>query len=77
MKLTPEEVQMFNSLRESSTGKTLAKCIERLEGDVCDVRNWTPEDTPESARLAAKHLRKLRSYLKGSMGASIDPKEYH
>ena len=78
MKLTPEEIQMFNSLRETPTGRTLLKFVERLEGEVCDVRNWTPEDSPESARLAAKQLLKLRNLLKSSIGnKAINPNEYH
>jgi hypothetical protein len=78
MKLAPEEKQMFDSLRESGTGKTLLKVIERLEGEICDVRNWSEQDTPESARLAAKHFRKLRDLLKPSFkGNPFDPNEYH
>ena len=77
MKLTPEEIQMFNSLRETSTGKQLLKFVERLEGEVCDVRNWSEQDSPESARLAAKHLLKLRNLLKSSIGnKAINPNEY-
>lgn len=77
MKLTETEIKLFKELRNTSSGKELAKFIERLEGEVCDVRNWSEHDSPESARLAAKHLRKLRDLLKVSGSSkTTEPNQY-
>ena len=63
MRLTDEDVKMFDALRKSELGKQLAGYVERLEAEVCDVRNWTDKDTPESARQAARTLQELRKHL--------------
>lgn len=63
MKLTREDIGMFEALRKSEVGKQLAEYIERLEGEICDVRNWTKDDSPESARQASKFLKELRAKL--------------
>jgi len=68
---------MFNQLRKSDLGKSLVGYIERLEGEICDVRNWTEADSPESARQAAKFLKEMRTYLKTSVGSDkAEPSEY-
>jgi len=77
MRLNEKEVRMFDSLRKSDTGRELVAYIERLEGEICDVRNWTDKDTPESARQAAKFLREFRTNLVTSVGNTVvDPNEY-
>jgi hypothetical protein len=77
MKLTQKDVLMFNSLRGSDTAKQLAEFIERLEGEICDVRNWTEKDTVESARQASRALRELRTHLNTQLGKEkSDPNEY-
>lgn len=77
MKLNPKDIQLFNSLRGSDTGKQLADIIERLEGEICDVRNWGEKDTVESARQATRALRELRTNLNTQVGKqSSDPNEY-
>ena len=74
MKLSKQEIQMFKVLREV---KGLAEYLERLEGDIHDSRNWEEGMTRETAQLAAKPLKKFRSYLKSSIGdKAIDPNEY-
>lgn len=77
MRLTENDVRMFEALRKSELGKSLVEFIERLEGDICDVRNWTERDTPESARQASKALQQLRKHLGTSVGsAKADPNEF-
>ena len=76
MKLTPQDVQMFSSLRGSDTAKQLAAFIERLEGEICDVRNWTDKDSVESARQASRALRELRTHLNTQLGKETIPNEY-
>ena len=77
MKLTPQDVQLFQALRGTDTAKQLADIINRMEGEICDVRNWSEKDTVESARQAARALRELRTYLHTQLGKqSSDPNEY-
>ena len=77
MRLTEQDVKMFDALRKSELGKQLVEYIERLEAEVCDVRNWTEKDTPESARQAARALTELRKHLGTSVGSMrVDPNEF-
>jgi len=76
MRLNEQEIRMFDGLRNSELGKELVKYIERLEGEVCDVRNWTEKDSVESARQAARHLSEMRSHLHVSLGNKPVPNEY-
>lgn len=77
MRLNEKEVQMFDNLRKTDTGRELVKYIERLSGDVCDVRNWTEKDTAESARQAARVLKEFRDHLTTSVGTkNSEPSQY-
>lgn len=76
MRLTEQEIRMFDRLRNSENGKEIVKYIERLEGEICDVRNWTEKDSPESARQAAKYLQEMRGHLQVSIGKKTIPNEY-
>lgn len=63
MKLTEKDIQMFDSLRKSDVGASLAEYIGRLESYVCDIRSWGPNDSAESARQAASALSEMRKHL--------------
>ena len=76
MKLTEQDIRLFQALRGTDTARQLAEYIERLEGEICDVRNWTDKDTVESARQAAKALREMRTHLNTQVGKATDPNEY-
>lgn len=77
MRLTEQDIRMFEALRKSELGKSLVEYIERLEGEICDVRNWTEKDSVESARQAARSLREMRSHLGTSVGtARAEPNEF-
>ena len=77
MRLTEQDIKMFDALRKSELGKHLVEYIERLEGEICDVRNWTEKDSPESARQAANALRVLRTHLHTQVGkGSTNPNMY-
>jgi len=77
MRLTENDIRMFEALRKSELGKQLVEYIERLEGDVCDVRNWTDKDSPESARQAARALQELRRHLGTNVGTTrVVPDEF-
>lgn len=77
MRLTDNDVRMFEALRKSDLGKSLVEYIERLEGEICDVRNWTEKDSPESARQAARSLREMRTHLGTNVGtAKAVPNEF-
>lgn len=69
MRLNERDIQMFDALRKSELKKQLVEYIERLEGEVCDVRNWGDDDTPQSARQAAKALREFRGHLNTDVGS--------
>jgi hypothetical protein len=56
--------------------KQLSEFIERLEGDICDVRNWTDKDSVESARQASRALRDMRTHLNTQVGKQVNPNEY-
>lgn len=72
-----QDVKMFEALRKSELGRQLAEYIEHLQAEVCDVRNWTEKDTPESARQASRVLDVLRKNLVTSVGRQdVDPNEY-
>jgi len=77
MRLKEEEIRMFKALRKSDLGRSLAGYIERLTGEVCDVRNWTDKDSPESARQAATSLKEMRDHLKTPLGVKKNtPSEF-
>ena len=77
MRLNEKEVQMFANLSKSDLGVTLAGYIERLTGEICDVRNWTDKDTPESSRQAAKFLTEMKAHLGArSRNLVTDPNQY-
>ena len=77
MKLTEQDVRLFQALRGTDTARQLAEFIERLEGEICDVRNWTEKDSVESARQASRALRELRTHLNTQLGKEkSDPNEY-
>ncbi len=57
MKLTKEHLNMFDALSRSGIGADLAVYIDELCDEICDARNWGPDDTKESAVQAAKHLK--------------------
>jgi hypothetical protein len=76
MRLNEQEIKMFDGLRNTALGADIVKYIERLEGDICDVRNWTEKDTPESARQASKALKEMRGHLQVSFGKQSVPNEY-
>lgn len=68
---------MFANLSKSDLGVTLAEYIERLTGEICDVRNWTDKDTPESSRQAAKFLTEMKAHLSARGAQKIsDPNQY-
>jgi hypothetical protein len=72
-----QDVKMFEALRKSELGKQLAEYIEHLQADICDVRNWTDKDTPESARQASRALDVLRKNLVTSIGTGKStPNDY-
>lgn len=77
MTLSKKEIEMFKQLKKSDLGKTLRDYIEKLEAEVCDVRNWSDKDTPESARQAAGVLRQIRTHLKNKVESKeSQPNEY-
>ena len=76
MKLTPQDIQFFKSLQGTDVGRQLAGIIERFEGEICDVRNWSDKDSVESSRQAARALRELRTHLNTQIGKESDPNEY-
>ena len=77
MKLTDTDIQMFHSLRASELGKNLASFIERMEADVCDIRNFGEHDTIQSAQQASRALRDLRTRLNTQVGTTQSiPNEY-
>ena len=77
MRLTENEIKMFEALRKSDLGKSLVEYIERLEGEICDVRNWTEKDSVESARQAARALKEMRKHLGTNVGtAKVIPDEF-
>ncbi len=76
MRLTEQEIRMFDGLRNTETGSLLVKYIERLEREICDVRNWTEKDSPESARQASRHLEEMRGHLLVPLGKKTIPNEY-
>jgi hypothetical protein len=76
MRLNEKEKRMFTALRKSDLGQELVGYIERLEGEICDVRNWTERDSIESARQASKHLKEMRQHLIVSGGSPQEPNQY-
>lgn len=77
MKLTPQDIQFFQALKGTDTGKQLSDILSRMEGEICDVRNWSEKDSVESARQASRALRELRTNLNTQVGKpSSDPNEY-
>jgi hypothetical protein len=58
-------MELFNTLAQSQIGKDLVAYLETLEDEICDSRNWGPDDTKESALQAAKVIReKLRNRIR-------------
>lgn len=53
MKLNEREIEMFNALSKSETGKTLVEYLKRLSDFVCDVRQMKEGDTKESVVKAS------------------------
>ena len=76
MKLTEQDIKLFDSLSRSEVGKQLSEFLGRLEGEICDVRNWGEKDTVESARQAAHAIRELRTRLNTQVGKQSVPSEY-
>ena len=54
MRLSEQEVAMFEGLQKSALGPKLAEFLERLSDDLCDIRSMsspTPESLQETMRL--------------------------
>lgn len=54
MILTSQEKEMFVRLSESTLGRELASYLSRLQGDVCDSRNWADGEDKTHANKTAK-----------------------
>lgn len=76
MKLTEQEVQMFDALRKSDLGSQLVGYIERLESSIADSRTWTEKDTIESARQAVSKLTEFKKHLIVTGGKQTNPNQY-
>jgi hypothetical protein len=57
IKLTKDDLEMFNSLAGSNLGERLSSYLERLQSSVCDSRNWAPHETKEHANKTSSVIQ--------------------
>jgi len=57
MKLNDEEIEMFNSLNNSNLGNKLVSYLLRLQGYLCDCRQWSNKATAENAVMASNAIQ--------------------
>lgn len=47
------ERELFKALHDTKTGNRLVEYLKEVQREACDVRNWGPNDTRESAQMVS------------------------